>query len=86
MVVFIISKSISFKNATKSKKGGTFLTLHQPFTAPTVIPFTKYFWKNGKNSIIGPIAITNIAIRKFSPGKSDGFTETGIFCMVFKID
>lgn len=34
-----------------------------PFTEPTVIPLTKYFWKNGYNTMIGSTPITASAIR-----------------------
>ena len=38
------------------------------FTAPTVNPLTKYFWKNGYDTAIGNVAITTIAIFAASAG------------------
>lgn len=34
-----------------------------PFTAPIIMPFTKYFWKNGYTIMIGSTTITVIVIR-----------------------
>lgn len=36
----------------------------QPFTAPSVIPFTKYFWNMGYTTIIGSAPATAMAIFK----------------------
>ena len=42
-----------------------------PFTEPTVIPLTKYFWKNGYNTMIGSTPITASAIRMEELGIQD---------------
>lgn len=39
-----------------------------PFIAPTLSPLTKYFWKNGKTTIIGPAATMHMAIRAVRDG------------------
>lgn len=44
-----------------------------PLTAPTTIPLTKYFCRNGYRMMIGPMVITEVAILKLSFG---GFTLT----------
>lgn len=36
---------------------------HQPLTEPSVMPLTKYFWKNGYAIISGSTAMTAIAMR-----------------------
>ena len=50
-------------------------TISQPFTAPTAKPLTKYFWKNGNMTNIGPAASTHKAILALSLGKLEESTE-----------
>ena len=39
-----------------------------PFTLPTTMPFTKYFWKNGKTTSAGPATTNSMAILTVSLG------------------
>jgi hypothetical protein len=43
--------------------------LYYPFTAPIVKPFIKYFWKKGYANMIGPVAMSAIAILEVSEGR-----------------
>lgn len=45
-----------------------FFGARYPFTEPMVIPFTKYFWKNGYAHIKGRIPITATARRMVTVG------------------
>ena len=42
----------------------------QPLTAPTVKPATKYFCTKGYSRMMGPVAMTAVAIFRVSPGRS----------------
>ena len=51
-----------------------------PFTDPIIIPFTKYFCKNGYKNTSGPIVTITVAILKLSAGGVSSTTPCVTIC------